>query len=235
MVGEKMNKRKLQIIVCFIILITLIPFSLSQITKAKQVQYGDLPIIIIDAGHGEFDGGAVANDSTLEKDINLAISLKLQKIMVMNGYKVIMTRTTDKATDYSEATDIKSRKVKDMKNRLKLMNETENAIFISIHLNKFSASSAKGAQVFYAPNSVGSKELGDSIQKSIIQLLQKDNNRAIKQGNKSTFLLYYAEKPAVIVECGFLSNEEELILLKDEQYQNKMAFSIFCGVLNYLN
>lgn len=230
-----MKNKNIIISAAIILFIGVLSMSLGEISNAIPLGIYDDPVIIIDAGHGEFDGGAVADDGTLEKDINLKISLKLRQIMQANGYKVIMTRTTDSGTDYTETTDIKSRKTKDMKNRLKLMNTTENAIYVSIHLNKFNSKSAKGAQVFYSPNENGSKELGGFIQKNIVDMLQNDNDRVIKQGSKNTYLLYYAEKPAVIVECGFISNNEELILLKDDVYQSKMAFAISCGILDYID
>ncbi len=203
-------------------------------TTAATKVYTACPTIIVDAGHGGFDGGAVAGDGTLEKDINLAIAQKLGTILKTSGYDVHMTRTTDTATDYSEQSTIRDRKIKDMKNRLKLINETENCIFISVHLNKFTSGSARGAQVFYSPNADESNNLGESIQNSIIKMLQPENTRKIKPGTKDTYLLYYAENPAVIVECGFVSNPAELELLKNEKYQEKIAFSIFCGIADYL-
>lgn len=175
----------------------------------------------------------MASDGTVEKNINLSIALKLRDILVCSGYSVIMTRTTDTGTDYSENYEIKDRKVTDMKNRLKLMNSTENAVFVSVHLNKFDSSTAKGAQVFYSPNSDDSRLLGDKIQSNIVSLLQPENSRSIKKGTKNTYLLYYAECPAVIVECGFLSNPTELSLLKNDSYQRKMAFAIATGIYSY--
>lgn len=191
--------------------------------------------IIIDAGHGGFDGGAVANDGTVEKDINLNISLKLCEMLKLFGYEVIMTRTTDDATDNTESKVISDRKKSDLKERLKIINETKDGVFVSVHLNKFTTSTATGAQVFYSPNNPMSVELGQSIQKLIVSLLQKDNERIIKKGNKSTYLLYNAKIPSVIVECGFLSNNKELSLLKNDDYQSKMAFAIFCGIQEYFN
>ena len=187
------------------------------------------------SAHGGFDGGAVANDGTVEKDINLNISLKLCEMLKLFGYEVIMTRTTDDATDNTESKVISDRKKSDLKERLKIINETKDGVFVSVHLNKFTTSTATGAQVFYSPNNPMSVELGQSIQKLIVSLLQKDNERIIKKGNKSTYLLYNAKIPSVIVECGFLSNNKELSLLKNDDYQSKMAFAIFCGIQEYFN
>ena len=188
--------------------------------------------VIIDAGHGGFDGGAVAKDGTVEKEINLSIAKKVKQILLFNGYNVIMTRNSDVATNSLDGS-IASKKKSDLKNRLELMNKHKSAVYVSIHLNKFTTSAAYGAQVFYSKNFEEAKELGQSIQNSIVSLLQKDNKRAIKQGTKSTYLLYNATVPAVIVECGFLSNNAELEMLKDKTYQSKMAFAVSSGIINY--
>lgn len=191
--------------------------------------------IIIDAGHGGFDGGAVALDGTVEKDINLLISHKLKDMLQLQGFNVIMTRYDDSATDNTEDQNISSRKTSDLRNRLRLMNSSPDAIFVSIHLNKFNFASANGLQVFYSPNTANSKNLAELIQTSVKTMLQPTNDRVVKKGTKSTYLLYNARIPAVIVECGFLSNTEELIMLKDDTYQSKLAFCIFCGITDYYN
>lgn len=191
--------------------------------------------IIIDAGHGGFDGGAVALDGTVEKDINLLISHKLKDMLQLQGFNVIMTRYDDSATDNTEDQNISSRKTSDLRNRLRLMNSSPDAIFVSIHLNKFNFASANGLQVFYSPNTAHSKNLAELIQTSVKTMLQPTNDRVVKKGTKSTYLLYNARIPAVIVECGFLSNTEELIMLKDDTYQSKLAFCIFCGITDYYN
>ena len=167
-------------------------------------------VIILDAGHGGFDGGAVANDGTVEKDINLAIATVL-------------------------ADFLSSRKKSDMRNRLELIKKYPDSVFVSIHLNKFTTSAASGSQVFYGPKCEESKPLGEYIQSSIIRLLQPQNKRVNKQATSSTYLLYNAPVPAVLVECGFLSNTAELERLKDESYQKKMAFCIFCGIEDYFS
>lgn len=144
-----------------------------------------------------------------------------------------MTRTSDVATDDVETDVIAARKKSDLKNRLELMRDYPDAIFVSIHLNKFTTSAANGAQVFYSKNDVRSKALGEYIQKSVVRLLQPENTRVIKQGTNSTYLLKNATVPTVIVECGFLSNHSELEKLKNEEYQSKMAFAVYCGILEY--
>ena len=192
-------------------------------------------VIILDAGHGGFDGGAVAPDGTVEKDINLKIALTLKDFLKQGGFEVIMTRESDVSTDDVETDKIATRKKSDLKNRLGLMKDNPNAVFVSIHLNKVTASAANGSQVFYSAEREESKILGDCIQKSIVQLLQPENTRVNKQATSSTYLLYNATVPAVLVECGFLSNSAELKRLKDEEYQKKMAFSIFCGIVSFFS
>ncbi len=172
----------------------------------------------------------MADDGTPEKDINLEIAKKLAAILRFNGYTVIMTRTEDSATNTEDSGSISSRKKSDMRERLRIINENPDAIFVSIHLNKFTTSAARGTQVFYSPNTSESKDLGQSIQTRVKNLLQPENNRTIKQGTKSTYLLHYAKIPAVIVECGFLSNPVEFEKLKTDEYRSQMAFSIFVGI-----
>lgn len=200
-------------------------------TAATADEY---PLIIIDAGHGGFDGGAVASDGTSEKDINLNIASTLSELFRASGKQVVMTRSTDTGTEDNSADIISKRKVSDLKNRLKLINTYENAIFVSVHLNKFTTASANGTQVFYSKNHSKSRDLGQCVQNSVVSQLQKNNTRVIKQATSSTYLLHNAQIPAVIVECGFLSNKEELKKLKSDEYQKQMAYSIFCGVLKYL-
>ncbi|MBQ4119709.1 MAG: N-acetylmuramoyl-L-alanine amidase [Clostridia bacterium] len=194
--------------------------------------YSTQPTIIIDAGHGGFDGGAVAEDGTVEKNINLNISLIISKLLKQSGFCVIMTRQADVSTDDNEASENAFNKRNDLKNRLQLMQDYPDAVFVSIHLNKFTTSSAFGSQVFYSDNDKA-KALGDYIQHSIVGLIQHDNMRVNKKATSSTYLLHNATIPAVLVECGFLSNREELQKLKDTKYQNQMAFSVYCGILEY--
>lgn len=208
-------------------------FSLAE-NKSVSVGISNRPAVILDAGHGGFDGGAVAGDGTVEKDINLAICKKTQEMLKFNGIDVIMTRNTDTGTEDIDGS-IAKRKKSDMQNRLKLMRENPEAVFVSVHLNKFTTSAARGAQVFYTPNFEAARELGEDIQSSIVALLQPDNTRVIKKGNSSTYLLKNATVPAVIVECGFLSNSIDLANLKKEEYQSQMAFCIVKGVTEYIN
>lgn len=191
------------------------------------------PTVIIDAGHGGFDGGATAGDGTVEKDINLQIALKTARLLRFNGFDVIMTRSEDTGTEDDESEVIAKRKKSDLSNRLQIMKDNPDAVFVSIHLNKFTTSAANGAQVFYTKNFKEAFCLAQSLQQSIKTLLQPQNDRVVKQGTSSTFLLKNAVVPAVIVECGFLSNKAELEKLKSEDYQSQMAFAVACGITDY--
>ena len=187
--------------------------------------------VVIDAGHGGFDGGAVAEDGTLEKNVNLQIALKLDEACRILGFDTYMVRETDCSTE--DKGETKNKKRSDLNNRLKIMKERENCIFISIHQNKYTTAQPNGTQVFYSPKISGSDLLAKSVQESVKTLVQKDNERVVKPGTSSTFLLYHAVRPAVIVECGFLSNPKDLKNLKDGNYQQSLAFAIALGVLNY--
>ncbi len=221
------------------VLLFSILISIGAITKEQTLAMPTSAVfqktVILDAGHGGFDGGAVANDGTLEKDINLEITLKLKQYFLQGGFNVITIRETDTGIEDDPNLSIAKRKVSDMKKRLNIINSNQNATYISIHLNKFTTSAPKGAQVFYSKNLNESKSLAECLQYRISMQLQTDNKRVVKPADKSIYLLNNAQIPAVIVECGFLSNSSDLKNLKSEEYQNKLAFSIYSGFLDYYN
>lgn len=192
-------------------------------------------VVIIDAGHGGEDGGAVAADGTAEQLLNLQIAKYLEAQLQVFGVKTVMTRTTEDSIHSAEADTTRERKVSDIHNRMKMMEETPNAMFVSIHQNKFDSSAEWGTQVFYSPNTTSSAALAEYIQQSVIKNLQPNNTRMIKKSGSSIYLLYYAKKTAVLVECGFLSNPAELAKIKDAAYQKQIAFSIALGILEYMN
>ena len=187
-------------------------------------------IVVIDAGHGGEDSGAVAN-SVLEKDINLEIALKLRDMLKASGIEVKMIRESDVSIYDTASGTIRERKVSDLKNRVKIVNNNKKNILVSIHQNKFEQSKYSGAQMFYSTNNDKSQILAENIRKSITGLIQPEN----KKGGSDIYLLNKATVPAVIVECGFISNEEEAKNLSNEEYQSKMAFAIYCGILEYKN
>lgn len=190
--------------------------------------------IIVDAGHGGDDGGAIGIDGTVEKDINLDIALKLEKILKFYGFNVIMTRTEDVMTCDDGLDSLRKRKVSDIHNRFDLMRKNPDAVFISVHQNKFEDTSQHGTQVFYSGNNEKSKVLAEAIQTSITSAVQPENGRVVKKSDSGIYLLYHAEIPAVLVECGFISNPDEVKKLKDESYRMKLAILIADGLLKYL-
>lgn len=220
-------------LVMFVVIYTA-SVNFSVITSSSNVKSA-VPVIVIDAGHGGVDGGAVASDGTNEKDINLDIALKLNELMKLNGFSTVMTRTEDISIHDDDATTIRQKKVSDLKKRLSILDDGDALCMISIHQNIYSSSKYSGTQVFYGKNNTLSETLADSIQNQVVTLMQPDNKRAIKQTTKDIYLLYNAQKPCVMVECGFISNQEELSNLKDDEYQTKMAFAVFVGFLEYYN
>lgn len=223
------------VVICSIILIFSFGFS-DRSTSVNNTSPINPPTIIIDAGHGGFDGGASTDDGVPEKNINLNISLYLADYLKILGFDVIMTRDTDESLEDDSSLPIRKKKTSDIHNRLKIMKETDNSVFISIHQNHFSQERYNGMQVFYSKDySSESSLLAQCIQDSTVSLLQPENQRQIKQIGTSVFLIYNAVKPAVLVECGFLSNNEEAEKLKTEKYQKQVAFSIAMGIVNYIN
>lgn len=220
------------LLLAFILLIISAYSNLSS-AMANPSEAGKKPVFVIDAGHGGEDGGAVANNIT-EKDINLKIAQLLSEIIASNGYEVVMTRCDDNSIETAGDT-LRERKVSDMKNRLKIFNSNPDNIVISIHQNKFTESKYNGTQIFYSPNNENSSLLAESIRKSVVTLLQPRNERQNKAATNEIYLLYNTTVPAIIVECGFISNPEEAEKLKDEEYQKKIAWSIFLGAIEYVN
>lgn len=177
-------------------------------------------IVIIDAGHGGEDGGAVSCTGAFESDINLAIALKLNDLMHLLGTKTVMIRTTD-CSVYTQGTTISQKKVSDLKERVRIVNHTQNALLISIHQNFFSESQYHGAQVFYREGD-NSRLLAERIQEGFVNSLNKGSNRKAKKAEK-VYLMQHIQCDGVLVECGFLSNPEEEAKLHSDEYQRKIC------------
>ena len=239
--GDDMEKLKAYII-CSVCVLCVFLFggllhtaftSPEVLPVVSEETYAPLEVVI-DAGHGGEDSGAVAN-GILEKDINLDIALDLRDILTACGCRVIMTRTEDKAIYDSSASTLREKKVSDLKNRVSLINGGDNRILVSIHQNKFEQSKYSGTQIFYSKNDPMSFKLAESLRASVTGMLQPDNKRELKPADDGIYILKNAKVPAVIAECGFISNPEEAKKLSDSEYRKKMAFSIACGVLDYMN
>lgn len=186
-------------------------------------------VITIDPGHGGFDPGKISNNGIKEKDINLSISLKLKQKLEEMGFVVHITRDTDKSLDDAGA---KSKKMSDLNNRISFAAENHSDLMLSIHQNSFSAASAHGAQVFYYSSSEQGHLLAELIQEQIRQTADKGNERNVK-GNSEYLLLAKSSCTALIVECGFLSNDDECDRLCSEEYQELMATAISSAVMEY--
>ena len=217
------------------VFIALMVTSTSRVTlQTDAMPVEPLPRVILDAGHGGEDGGAVSADGTSEKAINLSIAQKTNDLLRLFGFETQMTRTDD--NDISEEGDtIRERKLSDMKKRLSIFNSSADNTIISIHQNKFSNTTSHGTQVFYSPNNDNSSALAESIHCSVKAQLQPDNERKCKPSDDGIYLLKNTTQPAVIVECGFLSNREECARLADEGYQKQMSFALTTGFLDYFN
>lgn len=180
--------------------------------------------IVLDAGHGGWDPGKTGTAGANEKDLNLAVVERLADYLEQGGAKVILTRSSDDA--------LGSGKRADMAERKKIANESGADILVSIHQNAFPSAKAKGAQVFYHKSSENGKLLAEAVQESLRSRVDGSNQRLAKE-NSDYYILRTTEIPAVIVECGFLSNREEEKLLNDTDYQEKLAWAIYCGILDY--
>ena len=207
--------------------------------KSKETSSSNNEIrFVIDAGHGGEDAGAISADGTLEKDLNLEIASLISGLLELNGNDVKMTRETDTLL-YDYYDDLESytgqKKVYDLKNRVKIAEENENSIYVGIHMNKFSIPKYKGLQVYYSKNDESSVDIATSIKNNTKSYLQKDNTRSIKQASSSIYVLDKIRLPAVLIECGFLSNDEELANLKDNNYKAKLALTIFSSLVDFAN
>ena len=192
--------------------------------------------VVVDAGHGEPDGGAVSANGVKESDLNLQIAQKLKDKLEELNIEVIMTREDENNIAPAEEQQNKIRQIKtsDLNKRVKIANESGANILVSIHMNKFEDSKYRGWQTFYSKNSENGKRLAECIQTSIGEVTNLENKRtALKiEGIK---IIDKSIIPAVIVECGFLSNQEECKLLQDESYQEKIAEGVKNGILRFCN
>lgn len=193
------------------------------------------PVIILDAGHGGEDGGAVAPDGTLEKDINLSVADTVALYFDWFGIDYVVVRKNDELIGDNSLQTVRARKVSDIRQRMALVEQTPGAILLSIHQNIFTSSRYSGTQVFFAKNAPGSMELAETIQRSVVSALQPENERKVKPTEGTVYLLDEARKTSVMVECGFLSNEQELARLKDREYRSQLSYFIASGICEYIN
>ena len=212
------------VILCAVSFVVIV--SVASVGASSGAKNGK--VVVIDAGHGGIDGGVVgASTGTKESDINLSIARSLRHFLSSKGYDVIMTRSS---TDGLYGMATKNRKLKDMEERKRIINEARPDLVVSVNQNSFPRSNQTGAQVFYAPKSEEGKRISDIMQSILNANLNSD--REAKQGDY--FILQCSEFPSMLVECGFLSTPEEEKLLVSAAYQEKVAYSIFTGIHSIL-
>lgn len=216
--------------ICVILICTILICAMVGIFFAVKTTSSPKPqhVIVIDAGHGGKDGGAVGkNTGITESYLNLEYSLTLARLCKSYGFSVVLTRKDMNGLYSPFATN---KKKSEMEKRQEIINDSNADILVSIHMNSFPASSSRGAQVFYAEGSKQGKNLADSVQESLFK-----NNDYAKKTSKvgDYFVLNCTSTPGILIECGFLSNSDEEILLQDQQYMNKFCYDVLCGILMY--
>lgn len=229
-----LNKKTIRIVVLGVFVFAL---GFAFISDQKEsVPTVSLPVsgktIVIDAGHGKPDEGAQSSNGTAEAETNLKIALKLQNLLEQSGSSVILTRSDENAIYDVDSRTLKQKKVSDIHNRVKIGNESSADIFVSIHLNKIPQQQYDGWQTFYKNGDGNAQKLAVSIQNNLNDAIQKENNRVAKT-IENIYIVKHVEIPTTIVECGFLSNPDEEKLLLEDEYQNRLAWGIYNGIIDY--
>lgn len=228
---------KKRIVLLASLLIAVVSIGIFQMNlKEESIETVALPVsnkvIVLDVGHGNPDGGAVSTNGISEAEINLKIALKLQNLLEQSGATVILTRSDENGIYDADKTKLKNQKVSDIKNRVKIGNSSSADIFVSIHLNKIPQSQYSGWQTFFKSGSEQGEKLATSIQENLNKTIEKENNR-VPMKLDNVYIVKNVEIPLTIVECGFLSNEEEERKLQEDDYQDKLAWGIYNGIINY--
>ena len=213
----------------------------AAVTLLSSIDKGDIPIfshsnrkiIVLDAGHGDPDGGAVGAGGSVESELNLAVAKKLKKKLEKLDFTVIMTREDENGIHSNGHKSIQEKKREDMHKRLEIANNSDADIFMSIHMNMFRDGKYRGAEVLYSEKFENAVLLAELIQAKLIDIDPEKQTRTAKKADSSIFLMKNAEVPAVLVECGFLSNPEEEALLKTQEYQDKIVEAIADGIMEY--
>lgn len=223
-------------IISTILLISLFVFVFQVASSKQTVQTVSLPVsnkvIVLDAGHGKPDEGAQSSNGTTEAVTNLKITLKVQSLLEQSGATVVLTRSDENAIYDLDKTTLRQKKISDIHNRVKIGNESSADIFVSIHLNKISQQQYYGWQCFYKQNDEKSTALAKSLQENLNDSIQKENKR-VSMKLDNVYIIKHVEIPISIVECGFLSNPEEETQLLSDDYQNRLAWGIYNGIMDY--
>lgn len=212
----------------FFLLVPLLGMAVCAVALHRAVPSfsdGGRYCVVLDAGHGAPDGGAVGPGGTQEKDVNLDIVLKLQEILESRGMRVVLTRSGDEGIYDSDADTIRQKKISDMRNRLDIINNSGADLFISIHMNAFTQKSSHGLHVFYSRNHPEAEPLASAITDSISSLTGAQAHE-VKTASETLYLMKNPKPPAILVECGFITNPEEEKLLRTDEYRAKIAYAI---------
>ncbi len=230
-----LNRKRISIIV-LCVFVSVFTFMLATNKKENLVSTVTLPVsnktVVIDAGHGVPDEGAESRNGTTEAQTNLKIAIKLQNLLEQSGCTVILTRSDENAIYDLDAKTLKQKKISDIHNRVKIGNESSADAFVSIHLNKIPQQQYDGWQTFYKDDSADGKKLATLIQSNLNEAIQKENKRVAKTID-NIYIIKHVQIPTTIVECGFLSNEEEEKKLLDDLYQDRLAWGIYNGIIDY--
>ena len=219
-------------IVCISVLICFMQTLKQENLQAVVALPSTGKVVVVDAGHGKPDGGAVGVNGTLEADVNLQIALKVQKLLEQSGTTVILTRSDENGISELDNATLREKHRADLKNRANIGNEVDGDIFVSIHLNKIEQKSVTGWQSFYKKGNDESINLTNCLQKGLNEVMQKENRKE-PAGISGIYIVENVKIPISIVECGFLSNSEEERLLNTDEYQTKLAWGIYIGIIEY--
>ncbi len=233
-------KKLEMIVVALIVSVTMISLKANEnikqekneITQETTATPVSGKVVILDAGHGGEDGGAVSSNGISEAEINLQITLKVQQLLEQNGTTVLLTRSDENAIYDLNSKTLRQKKVSDIKNRTQIGNNSSADIFVSIHLNKIPQQQYYGWQCFYKDKNEQSEKLAKCIQNNLNQAIQKENKRLAMKIN-DIYIVKKVEIPISIVECGFLSNPQEEQELQQDEYQEKLAWGIYTGICEY--
>lgn len=232
----KLNKQSVKLTISIVSAFVLLAVCARVTEHAMPVSApaAEKPVIVLDAGHGGLDSGAVGKSGLLEKDVNLSIVLGLRDMLEMSGFEVVLTRDEDISIYDAGTEGIRNQKLSDMDNRLEIVQSYPDSIFLCIHQNNFTDPQYFGGQMFYNNNNPNNRTLAQIMQNRFA-ILQEGNDREIKLSGDELFLLKSNPNPSLMIECGFLSNPEEEAKLSTWEYQQKVAFTIYGGVMEYLD
>lgn len=232
----KLNKRSIKLTAAMLGCIGLLAVCarMTDNVVPASAAADERPVIVLDAGHGGLDSGAVGKNGVLEKDVNLSVTKHLREMLELSGFNVVMTREEDISIYDAGVEGIRNQKLSDMDNRLKIVQSYPDSLFLCIHQNNYTDPKYFGGQMFYNNNNPNNRTLAQIMQNRFA-LLQDGNDREIKLSGDELFLLKSNKNPSLMIECGFLSNPEEEAKLGTTEYQQQVAFTIYCGVLEYLD